>query len=354
MNPKSFLIVSLRYIGDVLLSTPLARSIRAAFPEAAVDYLVFEGTETILTGNPDVREVLTVPPGSRAVGGLLRRWKRYDVSVGVNASDRTAFQVIAAGKTSVGFADPRPKEWWKKRAFSHCSVYDPDKHVVELLLGQLRYLGIPPVPEVSVPVRDNDRAGATRACGGEEFVLLHPYTRWEYKKWPSVHWARLSGRIEREMGIRTLFTVAPGSFERRIREELAEAGVDESRFAPGPLTLGQAAALVAIAEAYVGIDTVITHMAAALGRRTVAIFGPTPPWRWGPWPNGHPVSTPYDHRGGTQRKGNIAIVQKDWDCVACDRMGCDHTPESASRCLVELSVEEVYSELFLLMNSREA
>lgn len=352
--PKTYLVVSLRYIGDVLLSTPLARSIRAASKDASVDYLVFEGTEGILAGNPDVRRVFAVRPGSRDAVELLRRWNRYDVSIGVNASDRTAFQLIAAGRTSVGFADPRPKEWWKKRVFSHCSVYDPDKHVVELLLGQLRYLDIPPVPEVSVPVRDEDRAWASRAGGREEFILLHPYTRWEYKKWPSVHWARLSGRIEREMGIRTLFTVAPGSFERRIREELSEAGVDESRFVPGPLTLGRAAALVSLADAYAGIDTVITHMAAALGRRTVAIFGPTPPWRWGPWPNGHPVSTPYEHRGGIQRKGNIAIVQKDWDCVACDRMGCGHAPESASRCLVELSVEEVYSELLRAMNSREA
>jgi heptosyltransferase III len=352
--PKTFLVVSLRYIGDVLLSTALARSIRAASPDASVDYLVFEGTEGILAGNSDIRRVFAVRPGSRDAGELLRRWNQYDVSIGGNASDRTAFQVIAAGRTSVGFADPRPKEWWKKWVFNHCSVYDPDKHVVELLLGQLRCLDIPPVPEVSVTVRDEDRAWASRVCGGEEFVLLHPYTRWEYKKWPSVHWGRLSGRIERELGIRTLFTVAPGSFERRIREELAEAGVDETRFVPCPLTLGQAAALVALAEAYVGIDTVITHMAAALGRRTVAIFGPTPPWRWGPWPNGHPVSTPYEHRGGIQRKGNIAIVQKDWDCVACDRMGCGHSPESASRCLVELSVEEVYSELLRAMNSREA
>lgn len=351
---ESFLIVSLRYIGDVLLSTPLARSIKAADPEAAVDYMVFEGTEGILSRNPDVRSVFTVCPGSRSLSDLLGRFKDYDVAIGVNASDRTAFQVIATGRTSIGFADPRPKEWWKKRAFSHCSVYDPDKHVVELLLGQLRYLDIPPVAEIAVPVRDEDRAWAERACGGGEFVLLHPYTHWEYKKWPSPHWALLSRRIESEMGIRTLFTVAPGSAEQRIREELRGAGIDNSRFVPGPMSLGQSGALVSRADAYIGIDTVITHMAAALGRKTVAIFGPTPPWRWGPWPNGHPVFTPYGHHGGIQRRGNIVIVQKDWECAACDRMGCDHRPDSISRCLVELSVEEVYSELSRTMRSREA
>jgi heptosyltransferase-3 len=343
--PKTFLIVSLRYNGDVLLSTPLARSIRAAYPEASVDYLVFEGTEALLAGNPDVRSVFTLRPGSRSPGELLRRWNRYDVSIGVNASDRTAFQAIAAGRTSVGFADPRPKEWWKRLAFRHCTVYDPGKHVVELILGQLRFLGIPPVPVVSIHVRDEDLAEARRISGGGDFILLHPYTRWEYKKWPSRCWSDLCSLVERDAGTRTLFTAAPGAFEGRIREELRAEGVGEDRFVARPMSLPRLAALLSIAKAYVGVYTVVTHMAAALGRPTVAIFGPTPPHRWGPWPNGHPLAAPYGNRGGIQRKGNVVIVQKDWECVPCDRMGCDHRPDSTSRCLLELSVEEVYREL---------
>ena len=60
---RTFLIISLRYIGDILLSTALARSIKAALPDATVDYLVFAGNEGILDGNPDVRRVLTMRPG---------------------------------------------------------------------------------------------------------------------------------------------------------------------------------------------------------------------------------------------------------------------------------------------------
>jgi heptosyltransferase-3 len=349
--PRTFLIVSLRYIGDVLLSTPLARSIKAAHPEAAVDFLVFEGTEGILGRNPDVRRVISVRPGSRSVSDLLGHFKEYDVAIGVNASDRTAFQLLSAGKTQFGFADPRPKEWWKRRFFTRCTTYDPKRHVVELLLGQLRHLGIPPIPEVSIHFGEEDLTAAREAAGEGDFVLLHPYTRWEYKKWPAANWAGLCRRIEEDAGERALFTVAPGSFEGGIRAEILETGVGADRFVSRELSLPQLAALVSLAKAYVGVDTVVTHIAAATGRNTVAIFGPTPPWRWGPWPNGHPVATPYEHRGGIQRRRNITIVQKDWECAACDRMGCDHAPESASRCLVELSVDEVYSELFRLTSS---
>lgn len=352
MSPrKSFLIVSLRYIGDVLLSTPLARSIRAASPDAAVDYLVFEGTESVLAGNPDVRNVYTVRPGRRDLLPLLRRWNGYDVSLGVNASDRTGFQVLAAGRKSIGFADPRPKEWWKRRSFTHCSTYEPDRHVVELLLGQLRFLGIPPVPEVRATVREEDLAAARETAGEGEFLLLHPYTRWAYKKWPSGNWAELCRRIEKEMGVRALFTVSPGEFEGRIREEICAAGIDADHFVRRDPSLPQLAALVSMAKGYVGVDTVVTHIAAALGRKIVALFGPTPPWRWGPWPNGYAGTRPYPRRGGVQRQGNVVIVQKDWDCAACDRMGCDHRPDSMSRCLVELSVEEVFGETSRLIGS---
>lgn len=354
MNPgETYLIISLRYIGDVLLSTVLSRSIRSAYPGAAVDFLVFEGTEGILAGNPDVRDVHTVRPGSRRLEDLFRRWKRYDVSLGVNASDRTAFQLVATGRRSIGFADPRPKEWWKRWVLTDCSIYDSGKHIVELLLGQLRFLGIPPVAEVSIHYREKDAKAAAAAGGEEEYVLLHPYTRWNYKKWPSENWADLCRSIERKTGVRTLFTVAPGTFEEQIQEEIRAAGIGDSKFVRGLLSIREIAALVARAKAYVGVDTVVTHIAAALGRPTVAVFGPTPPWRWGPWPKDHPVCTPYGRHGGVQQKGNVVIVQKDWECAACDRMGCEHTRESFSRCLLELAPQEVLGPLFSLLDSVE-
>ncbi|MBI4245105.1 MAG: glycosyltransferase family 9 protein [Planctomycetes bacterium] len=351
MLPRTFLIVSLRYIGDVLLSTPLSRSIKVACPEAVIDYLVFEGAETILAGNPDIRSILTIKPDSRNKRDFLFRFRQYDIAIGVNASDRTTFQLIAKGKKTIGFANPRCKEWWKKLVLSHYSIYDPNRHVVELLLSQLRYIGIPPISEVSLYYQKEDLDAAREAAGQGDFILLHPYTRWEYKKWPSRNWADLSRRIKEEMKIRTMFTMAPGAFERRIQEEIQREGISKDHFINRILSLPQMAALLSMTMIYIGVDTVVTHMAAALGRPIMAIFGPTPPWRWGPWPNGHPVITPYEHKRGVQRKGNIIIMQKDWKCVACDRMGCEHTRDSKSQCLVDLSVGEVYTELRRLMNS---
>src|SRR5436190_7992606 len=85
------LIITLRRLGDVLLTTPLVRTIRRGFPEAALDVLVFRGSERILEGNPDVRNILALPerPSLReTLGVLLRLWRRYDLVVSTQAGDR--------------------------------------------------------------------------------------------------------------------------------------------------------------------------------------------------------------------------------------------------------------------------
>jgi heptosyltransferase-3 len=344
-QPATFLVVSLRYIGDVLLSTPLARSIRAARPEASVDFLVFEGTEGILAGNPDVRRVLTVRPGSRDRRDLLSHFREYDVAMGVNASDRTAFQLLAKGKKTVGFVDDRPKEWWKRALFTHATVHDPSRHTVEQLLGQLAPLGIPPVPEVSIHLDAADFAAARAAAGEAPFVLVHPYTRWIFKMWGAEKWAALYRLIGERTGVRVLFTTSPGAVEEGIRREIAAAGVPEAAFVAAPLSIRQVAALVALSDAYVGIDTMVTHLAAALGKQTVAVFGPTPVHRWAPWVNGPSPVSPWAMRGGTQRVGHVTVVQSGRECAGCDRMGCDHRVDSRSLCLEELPAETVFAGL---------
>ena len=79
--------------------------------------------------------------------------------------------------------------------------------------------------------------------------------------------------------------------------------------AAGRLTLGASACLVGGARVYVGPDTALTHVAAALGVPTVALFGPTDPVKWGPWPRGHPSGTNPWRRYGSQRSGNVTLLQ---------------------------------------------
>src|SRR2546421_341774 len=85
------LVVALRRLGDVLLTTPLIRSLKRAWPDSAIDVLVFRGTEGILAGNPDIARVITVPerPGAgESLVLLCGLWRRYDLALLTQSGDR--------------------------------------------------------------------------------------------------------------------------------------------------------------------------------------------------------------------------------------------------------------------------
>src|SRR5262249_37579887 len=99
------LVVALRRLGDVLLATPLIRSIRRAWPDATLDALVFADTAGILEGNPDIDRVVAMPARPTLAQSLVlagRLLKRYHLAVSTQSGDRPTFFALAAGRTHAG------------------------------------------------------------------------------------------------------------------------------------------------------------------------------------------------------------------------------------------------------------
>jgi heptosyltransferase-3 len=109
----------------------------------------------------------------------------------------------------------------------------------------------------------------------------------------------------------------------------------------GRMSFAQTACAIAGARLYVGPDTVTTHMAAALGVPTVALFGPSNPVKWGPWPYRFDGASSPWRRVGTQTMGNVELVQGVGACVPCMREGCDQHVASFSDCLRQLPLSTV-------------
>ena len=112
-NPSRILVISLRRIGDLLLTTPLIRSLRRAWPDSDIDVLVFANTAGILAGNPDINRIISMPhrPTTAESARLfVRLWRRYDIAISTQSGDRPTVFAFAAGRLRAGVVtddDPR-------------------------------------------------------------------------------------------------------------------------------------------------------------------------------------------------------------------------------------------------------
>ena len=358
MKPqKKFLVVVTRRIGDVLLTTPLIRSLRRAWPEARIDALVFAGTEGILANNPDINQVITVaqrPTLQQHLRLLARLWRRYDVALSTMSSDRPTLYARIAGKYCAGEVDADSKHQWKRTVLSQSVQTDNiNTHTVLMHLTLADLLGVPRSHEVVMAWRAEDEAAVRKVIPfdpeTQAYAVLHIHPMYVYKAWRSEHWVELADWLNKQ-GLRVVLTGGNSVEEvANVREMLGLLPHDTVDVA-GKLGFSGVAYLLSKARAYVGPDTVVTHLAAATGTPTVALFGPSNPVKWGPWPKGYEEDrNPYQMRG-TQRVNNVVLLQGDGDCVPCMEEGCDRRITSLSGCLQNLPSAAATDALCELLN----
>lgn len=349
-GPRSVLIIATRRIGDVLLATPLMRSIKSAWPEAAIDVLVFEGTEGVVVANADLRQVLTVPARPRPLQHLafiLRLLRRYDVALSTQHGDRATLYAFIAGRWRAGLLNATRKESWKRLLLDRWAPFDDlNTHTVRMNLALAGTLGIEPQPEVTVSWRAERAEQVDALLHGEaadKVAILHTYPNFNYKMWHRDGWSEVA-RWLNERGYRVVLTGGSDPKELAYVAEMAR-DIPGAINAAGQLSLAASACLVSRAHVYVGPDTALTHVAAALGIPTVALYGPTNPVKWGPWPASQGADRNPWHRYGSQRAGNVALIQGVGACVPCHLEGCDRHVASFSDCLTQLPASRVIAAL---------
>jgi heptosyltransferase-3 len=332
------LVITLRRLGDVLLTTPLIRSIRRGFRGAALDVLVFRGSDAILSGNPDIDQIITMAerPSLGETLALVRNlFRRYDLAVCTQPGDRPTFFAVLAGRRRVGLV-PRPGSTgsgWKRHAHHVAIVPEPDTHRVTQLMALGDALGLDRTTEIVCPADLENRSAAPP----EPYAVVHANPFYQYKRWTDAGWRAVAvGLAERGLSIVT--TEGPDPSERSYLDRVWDRTGPPVR----RMRLGwpQLAMLLKEASVYVGPDTSTTHLAAATGCPTIALYGPTSPRLIGPWPVGG-LSRPWDPAGTIQHRGNVWVVQNPQPCLPCEKLGCEGHLGSFSRCLDELTAGQV-------------
>lgn len=343
------LVVATRQIGDLLLTTPLLHSARQCWPKARIDVLAHAGAAGMLRGHPDVDGLVEVPAGRslRASWSLLRQlWRRYDLALVADVGNRAHLMGLIAAPLRSGIVPPHGRSNWLKTPLLHHAVTSAgdlgDLHVAaekQLLLAPWAQAdGLPPqvVPPPAKPlpmqVREAVRPGA---------VVVHAPSMWPYKQWPMAHFRQLvSGLLAH--GTQVVLT---GGASPRDQECVAAlrglAPSPQLLDLSGQLDFNQLVALLRGAALYIGPDTSVSHLAAATSVPVIAIFGPTNPLRWAPWPAHANAQTAFQRRAEVQQVGNVTVVQGRQSCVPCGRAGCEDHRASRSDCLESITPEQV-------------
>jgi heptosyltransferase III len=334
------LVVAMRRLGDVLLTTPLIHSVKRAFPAASIDALVFAGTEGILSGNPDLAGVLTIPerPSLGESLALLRRLaRRYDLALTSQTGDRPTALAVLAGRQSAGPIEPdRLSAVVKGLALTRSYSTDRAQHRVVDLLRLAGLLEIPASAQIVCP-RGDVRPDLIPA---HAYAVVHAVPKYKYKRWTNEGWRQLAT----ELRARGLATMVIGAKADRAYLDEVWRNSDVARL-DGTLTWPELSALIGAARVYVGPDTAVTH--------TVALYGPTDPRIWGPWPMGG-LERPWAAAGTIQNRGNVWLVQNPLPCLPCQKEGCERHLESHSQCLDELAAAQVVAAVDRALAVRQA
>ena len=297
---RRILIIKPSSFGDVIHALPVLNGLRRRYPRAQISWLVNYNCAGLLEGQPALDEIirfdrkryarvgwsLSVTADFAAfIRGLQAR--RFDLVVDLQGLFRSGFMAFASGAgTRLGFGSAREFAWM---FYTHrVSVRERDMHAVDRnwLFG--RALGFEDAPiDFHLPVRVEARTAIRQkleAAGlkaGPPYVLMAPGTRWETKIWPAEHFAEVARRVRDQYG--GAIVLAGMDSEVPLANRVAELAGGEIINVAGRTSLAELIALVDGAAMVVMHDSGPMHLALALGKPMVAIYGPTSPARTGPY-----------------------------------------------------------------------
>lgn len=328
------LVVRLRSIGDTVLSTPSLFALKRFLPHTAVDILVEDWVAPVLDGFAHVNEVITLQrksAASRARVARQLRANRYDVVYNLHGGTTATFLTRATGaRHRVGYENYQYARLHNHLSPSASLLWGQNKtHSVEQQLALLGWTGVPVSdrPATMLAVTEAARTTIDRRLQANNltaipFAIIHPAAAFQTKQWAAGNFGRVADALI-EQGLAVVVITTPN--EQAIIEEL-KRNSNSPVTAFTDLTLPEITALLSRARLFVGNDSGIAHMAAAVKTPAVVIFGSSNRAHWRPWVSGVPASV-------------AEIVFEELECQPCHGYFCEKFDEP--ECIKRVPVERV-------------
>jgi len=335
------LIVKLSAIGDVIQSLCVASSLKRGIKDIEISWVVSEAAYPLLKDHPLIDHVFLLPRRrwGKMVSNIFAwpkllseigefvsqiRYQKFDVVVDLQGLFKSGLVTfISKSKRKVGF--PNTRELSYIFLNEKLPPYDIEKHAVLRYVKVASYLG-GDISKIDFPlaIKDSDRDyidKLVKGCG--DIIALNVGASWPNKKWTVEGFSELAKEIYKKWGLSPVITGgrADEDFANKIEEKIKKTETKVINLA-GKTSLLELAALFERSKAVVTSDSGPMHLAVAAGARVVALFGPTAPWRTGPFGE--------DHK----------IVRTNISCSPCFKRRCDDP-----KCMKAILVSDVVSAI---------
>jgi ADP-heptose:LPS heptosyltransferase len=307
---KTILLLQLKRIGDLILTTPVVAALRSKFSGAEITLVAAGECTDLLPAIVGIDRCFVVRRDLRDLATFFAvAREKFDCCIDFTQNDRSALITsLSRAKIRVVSSRVRADSKIRSRIYNEfASVRLKTMHTLDYNLGLLAPLGIvgaSPKLQLNVPQSAREKAGRllpdskidppspgygvagppsrSHGAAGKPFVIFHPGSARAEKFWEPERWAEVIERARRQWGIGAVITGGKWRLEQQhifsIKAKLNEAIVDLS----GETDLLTLAALIGQARLLVTVDSAAMHLAAALGIPQVALFGPTNPFHWRP------------------------------------------------------------------------
>jgi lipopolysaccharide heptosyltransferase I len=331
-------------LGDVVQALPVLRLLKKHWPASEIYWWLAADLAPLLEGDPDLSGIIRferdrwrAPWRWHELFASLRRVreKRFDLVIDLQGLIRSGlFAWVAQGELTIGLDDPREGAV----LFYDRVVRQPEgrRHAVDWYLEVVHQLHVPVTWDfVWLPPRVEVAQAVQRKWqpAGYRWLVLIPGARWPTKRWPVEHFAHVVCQLatsHRELR----FVILGGREDTGLGRTIAQAAPARCLDLTGRTSLPEMVEWVRLGEVVVTNDTGPMHVAAALGKPVVALFGPTDPRRTGPY-------------------GQLArALQVKLPCVPCLKSTCAYQEPLA--CLRQLAPGDVVQMLAAELQQREA
>ncbi len=334
---KSILILKLSSLGDVIHTLPLVNILRRKYPDTHIGWAIEKRFSGLIKNHPSVDEIIVFEREGvfknflsfiKFIGKI--RSKKYDIIIDLQGNLKGGIVTFLSGcRWRMGFKRGSFRVEAISTFFTNRKVTEEGSHIIERNLGFARELEADAGDILfKVPVEESakryiDDFLKSRNVYNKRIVIMHPGVTWETKKWPIENYAHLSREIVKKFADTTIvITAGPGE------EKPAEKFRREDIVIANGMNLSQLIALLDKCELFIGSDTGPLHLAAALGKRVIGLYGPTDPARNGP----------YGERN--------FVVWKKMPCSGCWRKKC-----KSIKCMKEIGVSEVMEKVEICLDS---